>query len=65
MPNSTFNLTDQRKNTPANKELRRLVLCGNLMQQMISNETAPQLHQDLAKNWETQLERARIAGALK
>lgn len=65
MPAHQLMLQDQRSPTQANTELRRLILCGSLMAQLISSNTMPNLQTSLAKQWEQQLQKAREAGAFK
>jgi hypothetical protein len=62
MQNSPFNLTEQRQNTPANKELRKLLQIGNIMSLALSSDKAKQ---ELAMSWPEQVERARMAGAFR
>ena len=56
-----FMMKDNRK--AENSELRKLLVCGSLMSQMITQNVDYPL-QDLAKNWQFQLERVRKAGIL-
>jgi len=65
MQNSPFNLTEQRQNTPANKELRKLLQIGNIMSLALSSDQSTEAKQELAKSWLEQVERARIAGAFR
>ena len=65
MNKANFMVKDQRSESVERKELRKLILCGDLMSQMISNNTKTKTLQDLAEIWQRQLERARIAGAFK
>jgi len=65
MQNSPFNLTEQRQNTPPNKELRKLLQIGNIMSLALSNDQSTEAKQALAMSWPEQVERARIAGAFR
>lgn len=55
-------MKDNRKQE--NIELRKLILCGSLMSEMITQETGYPL-KDLAKNWQHQLEEVRKSGILE
>lgn len=54
---TTVIMKDRRSDTDANKALRKLILCGELM---ANSEGCPK---DLAELWHTQFKAARDAGA--
>jgi hypothetical protein len=65
MNKANFMVKDQRSESVERKELRKLILCGDLMSQMINANIKTKTIQDLAENWQHQLERARTAGSFK
>jgi len=65
MNKANFMVKDQRSESVEKKELRKLILIGNIMSQMISSKEPTDSLQDLAENWQHQLERVRIAWSLK